>query len=959
MYRHPSTLVLSHYFSNSSRSTSSVHRPSTNSISGSWYPTQRRGGWRDPFTSPVQWKNASECIRLLESYLPAELRCSSLPEQPLGSETKQCQAILKILYRARTLGGFDALSYLGVRMGRWDAVCYIVNKLLDNEERSLRGPPRGWLPSNIKWGEDLSLDDITYIKPFGVEELDIFIDNYGAPLSSIELYSDEPMYTNRMGQAQDRNGTMDELWPSLGSIVLEAADIPHGESEIAMLCFYRIVARLHHSNFIPHEVYKYTAPMEENNTFVSRPPTLYLLSTRIMAVLSEAAWTESVQKATPSKTDHGRALVTSLDFRPRELGHEIWLEFVLWCCIEGGFAREGAWILEKMRKRDRRWHVENFPSFLSSSIHAIDQNRIDLYDTWLKCQGGTPMPAFADPRTPFIGIGLRTISKNTVIAVMDGLVNTVRCGVGHRGDAPAFCLSRIIMLHSILRDNNLELGPKEFTYLATRTLDTGGLIPENDPHGLKLMLNAIPHTNFEVFEMSLDKIPLQSTLEYCGFILGLYQYLLNIYARIGHILGAEEIFHKLLPKEIAKTKPQMEITLQNKELSIEPKAYNDTSELLHNLPPLSLSLLVSVSLVCPPHTLAYQLLLGSDTRPPIVPPEIFATSVLAPSIIRFAGIAHASSLLMPIAMGYSGGWPTSAIKGLFDYAVETHDWKNAHKLLSHLRDNSDGHWGVSQVMTLAATVVRLGELVKCQFFYQEPLNHALNLLSKILEGHFNVRVQTETGIPYYYQETTLHQLHEIFASVPGTLSEACHHIHPPGKVHKNSPPSRKIPENAFNRLLAAVAESHSSAAACHLWDRWCLPLNAHTYASDRIQNGGSQLLFFRHELDQPVGGMPTAPFDRQVARDRVWKMVRPNVATVRIVARQAMREMTVLFQRESAPAEGRSESESNAYVNEMARICEILVRCRDALRRFRLTNDEIRKEFGDYDQYSIPKKRRR
>src|SRR5262249_16798720 len=157
----------------------------------------------------------------------------------------QCQAILQLLYQARTLMNFDLLAYLGIQLDRWQAVHEIIKKLLDNAQRLQSSPSRGYLPSNVDWASLGSFARITEDQWRLEEPVPLLHGECHPSLVSFDVYSEEPMMTNRMGESVLRVGTMEELWQSLGSIILEAADLPLKESQIAMSYFYRILAHLH------------------------------------------------------------------------------------------------------------------------------------------------------------------------------------------------------------------------------------------------------------------------------------------------------------------------------------------------------------------------------------------------------------------------------------------------------------------------------------------------------------------------------------------------------------------------------------------------------------------------------------------------------------------------------------------------------------------------------------------
>jgi hypothetical protein len=104
-----------------------------------------------------------------------------------------------------------------------------------------------------------------------------------------------------------------------------------------MSCVFRTLARLHHAGMISDRVYQYPKP--DASQIVFRPPALHFLSSSIMSVLSDAAWHEHETAVAAAAADAGEPS-PFIPYTPgiRELGPEIWLELILWCCVEHGFA---------------------------------------------------------------------------------------------------------------------------------------------------------------------------------------------------------------------------------------------------------------------------------------------------------------------------------------------------------------------------------------------------------------------------------------------------------------------------------------------------------------------------------------------------------------------------------------------------------------------------------------------
>ncbi|RHZ67529.1 uncharacterized protein CDV56_109090 [Aspergillus thermomutatus] len=252
---------------------------------------------RCPVSGPKsRQEDPNSWIPLLEHYLPPSLR--KIPEEAavtdaefddattIGRESlAQTIELANLLFYARTEGNIDLLAYLGFRLNNWPAVNVLLTRLLDAADTLDKySIPRRPLSSH-DWGSGagVSLDELTGQHAERAPELVHLTKSPAASdLTSFDSWTERPFADEHAKRF------MAEVWQSLGSIVLAAADASPNESKLAMSYVFRILARLHHSGAVSDRVYKYDPPSVHRVNF--RPPGMHLLSTHIMSALTDAAW---------------------------------------------------------------------------------------------------------------------------------------------------------------------------------------------------------------------------------------------------------------------------------------------------------------------------------------------------------------------------------------------------------------------------------------------------------------------------------------------------------------------------------------------------------------------------------------------------------------------------------------------------------------------------------------------
>lgn len=865
-----------------------------------------------------QRKDPNAWIALLEQYLPPSLReggagdDTKTEEDSSGSEKnahEQSRAIATLLFQARNLENLDLLAHLGFQLRRWSAVHALVNKLLDSTE-ALKEVSKVQLPSNIEWGTQSSLDDLTSRNYHWNRRADIRLKSDGQSSSASKM--DLDAITDRPFALWLSQIIMREVWQSLGHIILEAADLSPNESRLPMSYVYQILARLHHSDSIPDSVYKYLRPQNLEAPF--RPPGMFLLSTHIMNVLSDTVWLAHEAEVSARAAAAG----DKSPFRPfkmpiRELGPEIWLEFVLWCCVEDGFVKEGVWILQRMKARegDLAWSVKSWKPLLEHPETVRDTN-IDVEDFWRR-PGDPPVSRTSKSATGvFHGLGKRTISVEVITSLMDGVVNPVYRGLGYRGLSPGAVLQYLLFLNSLVAPATkiLRSVSRVSNWSVVRMIESGGIDPEADPQALERLLRAQSHIvppwddHTSTLEEDLDRLTRPQMYDDSSALMGLLEYNLKSYAVNRHTGGALDIFAWL--QELVDSSKLQHIyrfleearDLNDEDLSAPDEErrtsliYNIYGSSIPQLSNVTLANLLDLATTSGAFRFGEWLLFSTDVDGPVIPFDAYGDQALAPSIIRFATATRNTLLCNKVVESLSQPVSRNTLKALLNFRITMGDWDRVVAMFEYLRDHRSKSWGDSNATALAAAVLKLDRAAKHKKSpsnrdEEDSLSQAKVILLRLLNGEFNPPANQAMRTEFY--ERAVYRLYQVFKSIPGPLEEVC------GKAElKYTPTSDRdilpyIPSAAFHNLLAAVVTVQGSAAGQKLWERWCLERETPAGAA-RLHEGGVPRLYTTDERDYNKGD---PVFDPKWLEQAHKKAVIPNLNTVRIIAQQAVKEYRV------------------------------------------------------------------
>lgn len=924
------------------RKTTSRPVPSFRYSSGESAQKRLESSIRDD-QSPAAW------IQQLEPYLPPNLRdgttsddlttVSTENNDPSGSGGEEISAILS---RARRLHHLDLLAYLGFTLQRWPAVYALITKMLDAADRlQMNEHAFEGMPSNLRW-------------EFSDEDLLVTGINTSAASISMEALTDEPRHITA------RLGIMGEIWQSLGFIILAAANKTAQESDLAMSYVYRTLAHLHQSGNISDAIYKFTNRTDNGDTF--RPPGMHLLSTHIMNVLSDAAWLDHEAEVTRK----AKAAGEDSPFRPfkmgiRHLGPQIWLEFILWACIEQGHIEEGLWILNHLRGSNygAAWKVVSWSPLLDNP-ELIKNTKIDIHDFW-------PHPDI--PRTPdelqnksgfFHGLGKLTISAEVFNALTTQAASYMRNNRGFDNNSGDL-IEQLASVMELKQFNSVKkvVGQSAGCHHIIPVLESQILNPSMQPERLYNVLRALPppippwNDAVPTEYQGLSALAERDIYETSSLYTGLLQQNLRLYAHHQQIENAMRIFDSLL--EIIDSSKLDRI----QEFWSKEQDNDSVSELSHedeSLPQTSISIdqspiptlsngalgdLLDLVRVSKAYAFGKWLLFSKDADGPIISFASYSDQSLTPSILRFAAAIGNRELGNLVIQQLREPISRNTYNAVANFYIAFGQWEEAEDIFNLLIEYRKKAWGETTLATLAATILRLEQRV-----WEEPwdeqletsLLRAQTMLRKFLWGRYNPEKVYNESVNLYYKQT-IYRWHRLLSSIPGAVARVANDVKPAYTNPLGRDKFTFIPDRAFNILLSAVVETRGSQLGMELWEKWCID----------IERSHAARLAVDEKYRLQMSADPSNTENLDIEYDWAWhyerqrKAVNPNLNTLRIISRAAVKE---LKQSQEAAPDRRNMSPSQQQFRDQ--VYRVLDFCVDRYQRFNRDKDEIGRETGGH-----------
>ncbi|KAL8954162.1 MAG: hypothetical protein Q9222_000046 [Ikaeria aurantiellina] len=755
----------------------------------------------------------------------------------------------------------DLLTYLAVKEDRHDAVVWLVQAMLQDREKNLQSPPSHLASPRIGQRQlDATLDEITAT----AENTEALIGSAtftGQPLDAM---------TGAPGPSSTHE-CLGEIWRSVGSMILQAADRKptSAKSKAIMACVYRLLAHLHHVGAVPSSIYNPTRG--EDATVLQRPPTLYLWSLRIMTVLSDAHWrhitphpprSEGTALMIYDPDSHSGAKLPSAGTSPLlpDVEPQIWLDFVLWCCVEGGWTDEAAGIVYDMSTRPaakRQYSVIDWNTLRKQTAPGVswsEKIRSAINKSRMREFAGGATFGTYDERAGLLKPPERTVSSEVIAAIVDALASTALSPSGISNKRRHFVEEHISVCKGMLDRQRLGLGFSSWDsailrMLESPTSDSGDSLTTTEP----VLSWASSHPQ-ESGTKGLAQSPNPTAQPFLAnpspFIFGLLHRLLLDAIKVGSLSRALRVFQRLQDVIDAKQQAslaefQAMITKEGQlgdtvgaldETNEQPAAPGSSLQLPANVLALLLDIITDSSYL----EMGGWLLHSEDVDGRIIPSTLFSNSVLQPALIRFASTAGDEKLLENVTQQLKPPLSEAILRALLHHQLRHQDWVGANEILELFRDGKRLAWDASDVVAIAQAYVhwrnrpssRLSNSLKA---YESPEA----LLGTIMRGQYN-KAQNPSLPRNLSQVRMLNQLARIIASVPSFLHQEISPFYASESQLLSA--SCEVPVKAFNMLLASVVGHVGVLEGKRLCERWCVLHNTDGITEKTIKNPAERIV---------------------------------------------------------------------------------------------------------------------
>ncbi|KAF1365469.1 hypothetical protein EJ07DRAFT_161516 [Lizonia empirigonia] len=666
---------------------------------------------------PDARRDINQWLSAIEAYLPIELRRVHSDAPDVSATVTSLD--LSIFINKAQDAAHDILSHFGLVEGRWQVAVWIAKKLVEGGKRSVEPPAQLNPFENVVWPitETQSLNDLTN-NPFRIERAQ----SRRKLESSLEELTAAPDTINLRHMIVRR--ALGQLWRSLGNMILAAPEQAKAGQDTVMLHVLEIIAYLHHVGFMPDSVYTFRP--HNNKYALQQPPTLHMLSSKILAALSDASW-KAQEAATKAAKDGAKVSyflgheIPGSRYRVEitEIAPELWLELVLWSCLHGGWTADGTAILENLASKqgDNTWGLISWREILEA-----EQQRLPLTPEGWKL---FPMRGDAAAGAEDRARTRRTISSEVVTAFIDGLVNDMRLGVGARGTKPEILIDRIRRLKGFLESNNLSLGSVAWDSIITRLLESGGFAPENRPELLLRLFNLAAEFGTEIGSANAslaadNEVPY--FFEPTTASLNLLHRAMRAFISIGDTKGAMESF-KMLQHHADNNKQKSlqqffealkTIPLRQAEPFTSRTAPIDFPSFDTNLPVPLLAKLLDLATDSEMYELGRWFVRSDDLDGPLISQGMYTHRNIAASLVRFGTLAGENDIVLSIVQraGYldpksqQQRMPNELLTALYRSQVRLRRWEAVRDMQRHALKVSTWKPRPSILTTFVAELLR-------------------------------------------------------------------------------------------------------------------------------------------------------------------------------------------------------------------------------------------------------------
>lgn len=835
-------------------------------------------------------------LAAIDPFLPPHLR-RSIPNEP-DISSSLTPLDLALFVNAAQDASLDVLGYIGLVERRWMTLAWISKKLAENGKPTTTVPIHlGRLHDHVrsKFGTP-TLDEMTE-KPIFVERRP----PSAVSTSTLDILTSAPDTINPVHRAVKR--AIGQLWRAMGEMVLVAAESSSHEDETIMASVLEIIAHFHHIGLVPDSVY--TQKTNQDSAALQQPPTLPLLSTQILTALSDASW-RAHEASVKAATEHSKATYflgheipgSRYKLKVTGLGPELWLELILWSCVHGGWISDASAILHRLMSSDRKraWGLISWRELLHAREEEAEKTLSERTLGWGQFklrQDNTAQPEDR-ARTRM------TVSSEIVTAVVDGLVNSVRLGVGARGIAPESLVTQIMNLKHFLDSNHLSLGSTTWDAILSRLLESGGIVPDRRP---ELFLDIVKLASaFGKEVSSINAYSKEGTVEIeppyffepTTVPLNLFHRALRSFSARGDILGAMkalQILQQFTDSNKRKSLEQFFQTLKNTPIQ-------NIDSYSHEVPPIEFP---AFHPQVPPHVLAKlldvvteskrydvgrYLLFSDDLDGPLIHPRMYMHNnwLVGASIIRFGTMAGENELVLKIversgldeSESAKQRMPHELMTALLCSQIKLNRWKSVQSMQEHVLANP-GYKVQSEILaTFGAELVRSAYDPE----EEEPIAN-----SSVCHAFTDFLFRWEHLI-LSDLANELYCILAILSSVSTEWKEYCGQF-----LAFSTRQHIRLRTDDFNRILHGIVDSHGSLVGKAIVEMWC-HVSPKEFGTYRAPGGLPGLSVYREGKSEEI---QNRPHHIEIVQDSgatlvLTGRVRPNHHTVRTIIQKVHQE---------------------------------------------------------------------
>lgn len=853
----------------------------------------------------------------LDAFLPAHLR--QAPDQSSTQQsidgTPSAVATARYMLAQAELYNETILYDLAVDQGRWRAAVWLVEHLVAHFHAK---SPRSRRSAALiqQWTLDASLDDST--------------ENPISLVEKHERYSAEPHLQSFQGQGLDeltgeepedlskderlRYDILGMVWFTLGRMISVSATAKQTSNDTLRPEVLEMIALLHHHELMPESIYSYL-PVESKDA-IQQPPTLHLLSSRIMTALSDATWRarelsalEAAQKRGSRGSHNAGPEIPGSSYRVRvtTVKPEVWLELMLWSCLHGGWIKEGIMLLARLarEKDEKQWKPISWRESLRAVMPFGDSGLLDwenikfMYDT--RSSG-----SMDHVDTSHLSVE-RTISSEVVDAYIDALLSVVDLGVGHRGASSNFVTSSLRTLRSFLQRANLNLGGGSWDALVLRLADTVGIRSDNGVGWITQLSNLSPRFGEELHARHVRDLP-PYIHDGSAAILGLLHRALRDGIRQGNFEMALKVFRLIQERvdddknraihdffESKRSSTDFGTVPAERELFTSNFSGIEYPALQTQIPAGVLAAFLELVIDNRAYDFATWMLFSKDIDGPIIPERLYCDPTIASALIRFAistdDLPFLTTVINKCSNVEGGGTapvPKSVLQAFLDAQIELRRWSAVDRILVYMKDTTDFYWSLGNLANMLRSVILLSNSPGADANNAESdLWRAEALAARMLSENIAANHSSMQGSTLLSSITSLTV---VISAVSEKWATFC-------RDNKRFPRYFYyiLPTQIFNRVLEAVLKTQGSFAGRTLVEKFLVEAQHHVDEDkhyDELQ-GMERMPRFRDDAlrhGMPQRSVVSLP-GSGVGKIAMYGSLKPNQATVNMIYEQTLREL--------------------------------------------------------------------